>query len=85
MGSRNSCTLTRNEADMSILEVTKSRTTPYYPQSDERMNRTLLDRLAMAVQNQQAFWDTHLRQVCMAYNTSVQPTYLMYGRQTRIY
>ena len=35
-------------------------------------------------------WENHVRAVCMAYNTSVQPTtgfthfYLMFGRQARI-
>ena len=76
-----------------IFEIKKSRTTPYHPQSDglvERMNRTLLDMLAIAVQNKPTGWDSHLRRLCIAYNTSVQPTtgftsfYLMYGRQAKM-
>ena len=76
-----------------LLEVAKTHTTPYHPQSDgvvERFNRTLLDMLATAVRDQPFCWEDHLRRLCMAYNTSVHPTtgytpfYLMYGRQARM-
>ena len=76
-----------------LLGVDKTRTTPYHPQSDglvECFNRTLLDMLATASQEQPFDWEDHLRQLCMAYNSSVHPTtgytpfYLMYGRQARM-
>ena len=76
-----------------LLGIEKSRTTPYHPQSDglvERFNRTLLDMLASAVRDQPFEWESHLRRLCLAYNTSVHPTTgyspfaLMFGRQVRM-
>ena len=76
-----------------ILGIAKTRTTPYHPQSDglvERLNKTLLNMLAMATSEYPSQWNSHLRNLCMAYNTSVQPTtgfspfYLMFGRQARV-
>ena len=76
-----------------LLGVRKSCTTPYHPQSDgmvERFNRTLLNMLATAATEHPFDWESHLRHLCMAYNTSVHPTtgytpfYLMYGRQVRM-
>ena len=65
----------------------------YHPQGDglvERFNRTLLDTLSTSIKDYQGTWEDHIRAVCMAYNTSVQPTTgytpfcLMFGRQARI-
>ena len=76
-----------------LLQIHKSRTTAYHPQGDglvERFNRTLLDMLATTIKDYPGSWEDHVRAVCMAYNTSVQPTtgftpfYLMFGRQARI-
>ena len=76
-----------------ILQIRKSRTTPYHPQSDglvERFNRTLLDMLATTVRKHPKEWETHLQKLCMAYNTSVHsstgftPFYLMFGRQAKL-
>ena len=73
-----------------LLEVTKTRTTPYHPQSDglvERMNRTLLDMLSKACKNRTEDWDTHLPYVLAAYratphaSTGCSPNLLMYGRE----
>jgi transposase InsO family protein len=46
-----------------LLEITKSRTTPYRPQSDgmiELFNRTLQQMLAMFVNENHNDWDHHL-------------------------
>ena len=53
----------------------KTRTT--HPQSDglmERFNRTVLDMLSMAVQQDEHGWDLLLPPVMLAYRTSVQET-----------
>ena len=76
-----------------LLGVVKTRTTPYHPQSDslvERFNRTLLSMLATAAVEQPFDWESQLRRLCLAYNTSVHPTtgktpfLLMFGRQVRM-
>ena len=73
-----------------LLGIEKSRTTPYHPQSDGLVERTLLDKLATAVTAQPFQWEQHLRRLCFAYNTSVHPTTghspfaLMFGRQARL-
>ena len=75
------------------LQIDKSRTTPYHPQSDglvERFNRTLISMLATCAQKNPFDWETHVKKMCMAYNSSVQsstgysPFYLMFGRRPRI-
>ena len=76
-----------------LLQVKKSRTTPYHPQSDgliERFNRTLTNMLASTVKENPFEWEKHLRKVCLAYNTSVHattghsPFFLMFGRQAQL-
>ena len=76
-----------------LLGVVKTRTTPYHPQSDglvERFNRTLLDMLATAARERPFDWESQLRRLCLAYNTSTHPTtgetpfFLMFGRQVRM-
>jgi len=76
-----------------ILQIKKTKTTPYHPQCDglvERFNRTLLSMLAVSTDKHPFDWEQQLRKVCMAYNTSIQsstgftPFYLMFGRQARL-
>ncbi len=53
------------------------RTTTYHPQSDglvERANRTLISMLAICAKEHPSDWETHLRKVCLGYNTSTHPT-----------
>ena len=60
-----------------ILNIHKSRTTPYHPQNDgmvERFNRTLLGMLAATTKEHPFDWEEQIRKVCMAYNTSVHAT-----------
>ena len=73
-----------------LLEITKSRTTPYRPQSDgmiERFNRTLQQMLAMFVNENHNDWDDHLPYLTSAYRASVQestrctPNSIMLGRE----
>ena len=53
-----------------LLEVDKTRTTPYMPKSDglvERFNRTLQHMLATFVNENRNDWDDHLPYLMMAY------------------
>ena len=76
-----------------LLQVKKSHTTPYHPQSDglvERFNRTLTTMLATTAKGHPFKWESHLKKVCFAYNTSVHastghtPFFLMFGRQAQL-
>jgi transposase InsO family protein len=73
-----------------LLEIDKTRTTPYRPQSDglvERLNRTIQQMLAMFVNEHRNDWDDHLPYIMMAYRSSVQqstgctPNLLFFGRE----
>ena len=56
-----------------MLDITKTRTTPYHPQSDgmvERFNRTLEAMIATSISDHRD-WDLHLQPTALAYRTSV--------------
>ncbi len=73
-----------------LLDIDKTKTAPYRPQSDglvERMNRTLIDMIAMYINDHKKDWDDHLPYVTSAYRNSVHestgfsPNMLMFGRE----
>ena len=75
---------------MQSLQIEKTRTTAFRPQSNaviERMNRTLQSMLAKCVNDEQDNWSTQLPYVMMAYRTSVHestgytPHFLVYGQE----
>ena len=56
-----------------MMDVTKTRTTAYHPQSDgmvERFNRTLEAMIATSISDHRD-WDLHLQHTALAYRTSV--------------
>ena len=73
-----------------LLQIQKTRTTPYHPQSDgmaERNNRTILTMLSAFVNEHQNDWGEHLPYISMAYRaaehetTGNTPNYMMLGRE----
>ena len=73
-----------------LLNIVKTRTTPYRPSANgqvERMNRTILQILRCFIQGQQEDWDLHLATVGMAIRSTVNrqtgftPNFLMLGRE----
>jgi len=73
-----------------MMNIQKTRTSPYHPQSDgmvERFNRTLATMLSAYVQENQRDWDAHLPYVMMAYRSSehettgMSPNMLMFGHE----
>ena len=73
-----------------LLNIEKTRTTPYHPQSDrlvERFNRTLLNMLSITATEDPDNWDLQLPQLMCAYRTSIQettnstPYHLVFGRE----
>ena len=76
-----------------LLDIEKSRTTPYHPQCDgqsERGNRTNRAALAALVNEKMDNWDQLLKFVQFAYNSSVHsatkctPFEMMYGRKPKL-
>ena len=77
----------------SLLDIEKTRTTPFHPQSDgmvERFNRTLEDMLAIVVAPNQKDWDLWLPYLTSAYRSAVHdstgftPNELMFGREVTL-
>ena len=76
-----------------MLNIKKTRTTPYHPQFDgqvERMNRTIIDLLKLNVLDATNNWDLNIGLTLMAYRSAVQastgytPYFLLYGREMRL-
>ena len=74
----------------SLLQISKTRTTPLHPQSDgqtERLDRTILDLLAKTAADNPLEWDTKLPYAMAAYRsishttTDETPNRLMLGRE----
>ena len=76
-----------------LLEIEKTRTTAYHPESDglvERLNKTLIGMLRSCVYENQKNWDTLLPKILLGYRSSVQattgysPFSLVYGREAML-
>jgi len=74
-----------------LLDIEKTRTTPYNPKSDgmvERFNKTLATMLSSFVNDNHTNWDSLIPYVMMAYRSAVHettaytPNMLMFGRET---
>ncbi|MEE6509392.1 hypothetical protein FKM82_025898 [Ascaphus truei] len=76
-----------------MLNIAKSRMTPYHPEGDalpERFNRTLLDMLRTLQSAQKSEWSRHVETLVHEYNctrhesTGFSPYFLMFGREARL-
>jgi len=75
----------------SVLEIAKTRTTPYHPSANgqvERMNTIILQMIRCTTNNDQTSWDTQLQMLMSAIRSSVNrstgftPNFMMLGRET---
>lgn len=75
-----------------LLEITKTRTTPYHPSSNgmiERFNQTLVNMMSAYVDKKQENWDLNLSLLTSAYRSTIHettgfsPNFLMLGREVR--
>ena len=76
-----------------LCGITKSRTTPYHPQSNgtcERMNQTLLKMLRTLPESQKSRWPEFVNKMVHSYNctqhssTGYSPYYLLFGREPKL-
>ena len=76
-----------------ITGVEKSRTTPYHPMGNgkvENFNKTLISMVRSMPDSYKRDWKSHLSSLCHAYNSTVNastgytPFYLMFGRKPRL-
>ena len=77
----------------SLLEIRKTRTTPYHPSGNsqvERFNRNLIQMIKAYIKDEQRNWDQNLGCLAGAYRASVHestvftPNLLMFGREVRL-
>ena len=76
-----------------LLDVNKTRSSAYHPESNgmcERFNRTLLDMIAVYTSENQTDWDVYLHMLTAAYRscthetTGYTPNLLMLGREVHL-
>ena len=76
-----------------VLEITKTRSTPYHPSSNglvERFNRTLAQMIRSFIGDNQSNWDVHIPLLVSAYRSSENPAtgftpnFLMFGREVHL-
>ena len=76
-----------------LYDIKKTRTTSYHPQGDgfvERMNRTLIDTIALVAKDAKEHWDLRIGLALMAIRSAVQsstglsPHFLLFGREMRL-
>ncbi|KAK3104940.1 hypothetical protein FSP39_013542 [Pinctada imbricata] len=76
-----------------LLNIDKSRTTPYHPMGNgqcERFNRTLINMLGTLEEHQKQDWKSYISPLVHAYNctrhdtTGISPYKLMFGREPRL-
>ena len=90
------CTVTEEPTSLaelcSLIGIQKSKTTPYYPQSNgqvERMHQTLIRMIGKLPDQKKINWPAHLPEVIQAYNGTqsaimgYNPHYLMFGQRPR--
>ena len=77
----------------SVLQIDKTRTTPFHPASDglvEKFNSTLENMLSKYVSEEQRVWDVHLQVLMLAYRSSLHestghtPCNMMLGREIHL-
>lgn len=75
------------------LHISKTRNSPYHPQSSglvERLNRTIEDMISKFVSKEQKDWDLYLPYLMMAYRSFVHdtmgetPCFMMMGREVTL-
>ena len=76
-----------------LLQMNKTRTTPYHPQSDglvERQNRTIKTALSKYISVHQTDWDKYVDGIVLAYNstphetTNISPYRMVFGMEVSI-
>ena len=68
-----------------LLEINKTRSSPYHPQSNgmiERFNRTLLDMIAVYTDQNQTDWDKYLPMLTSAYRSCAHEKTGLYPKST---